>query len=521
MANNIRAINDDIERHRIEAEGEAAENFGHEMVLTPEEKATLAAMENEEQVMVTETGPDGRRVEQTMKEYAAPLDDRIKSIGRVSDDTERLIKFVNSGDIQQSLEQAKAEGRERAIKAFRSMSISSGYLDDDDIIAINDEAIEAIRVYLKMDRLDSDRITKDLNRLSMSQLAEILPKRFMEIYSTPAEIRANNSKAKERLVSAIAYLTVTGPEMDYLNEYIEKEHRLMNVSKRLMDCRMSLLEAIKSPEKISEIAAKATTISEPDHGYLSKYVVSDPKRVHNEYAQNVVVHQEYKDAYLKLREEYLDEPESLELIDEQIEECDAKIKVYQSVYELDTMKKLWATMSDRLTKSNRGGWKNLEREAVEAINRIRRAKADVPFPSYRKDLAKREDELFAVYMKEFPAMIYNFNAATMKIAETVESEEEKADAKSFIIAIEPYTEKTVAEYLSILLLILYGRIMKRLGGRNMTKYDAIELDAYFDMYCKLGTDMYLFRDVWTMARDFVKYAIETWPVETRSKRTSK
>lgn len=520
--NNIKALNEDIARRATEAEGEAMENFDPEdSRLTDDERRRLAELDGREQVVVTETGPDGRPVEQTMREYAAPLDDRVREVKNLADNTVKLIKTVNDGDIHQSLDEARAQAKDNAIKAFRTLSIvkdEESNLSDEEILGINDRAIRAIQEHFQMSKLDSDEVIAKLGKLGLSQIVRILPEEFVDIYASRSEIAANNHKAKERLITAIGYLTVTGPEMDYLNEYIDKEHRLMNVSKRIMDCQMSFVEALKSEEKMSEIAARATKISEPDNSYWSRFVQTDPKRVHNEYAQRAIIQEEYKDAYIHLQADYLDDPDAMKLIDEQIEECDAKIAVYSSVYRLDTMRHLWNVMVERFGGSNKGGYRNLEREAIEAINRIRRSKVDVPFPSYRPELAKRDRELFDNYMKEFPTMVLNFNSSCVAIADRVDDPKEKEDALSFIIRIDGRMELDVARYLSLMLLILYGRIMKKLSGPDMTKYQAIELDAYFDMYCKLGTDVYLFRDVWTMMRDFVSVCMERWPAPSEKNR---
>ena len=72
--------------------------------------------------------------------------------------------------------------------------------------------------------------------------------------------------------------------------------------------------------------------------------------------------------------------------------------------------------------------------------------------------------------------------------------------------------------MSLYLLILYGRIIKKLCGRNSTKYDAIENDAYFTMYCKLGSDIYLMTDYWNMMKEYIEFAIKTWPMPKKVKK---
>ena len=66
----------------------------------------------------------------------------------------------------------------------------------------------------------------------------------------------------------------------------------------------------------------------------------------------------------------------------------------------------------------------------------------------------------------------------------------------------------VAETFSTLLVILMGRILKKLYGNHQDKYDAITLDSYFQIFCRMGMDIYIMQDFWTMMKDFVQYTID-------------
>jgi len=509
MSNKIIELENDLKKRAAEEAATYEENFDKDMELTKEDQEKLAQIEQEVQTMVTETAPDGSSSSVPISEFASPLDDRVAEINSVSDDATEVLKTVNSGDIKKTVEDVKAEARANAIQAFRQLSVTDQELSDEEIIEVNNAGLEAVQKYLKVDRINSDEVIQRLRKLSLRDFQEFLPEKFISIYVNPSEIAANNYKAKERLLASIAYLTATGPEMDYLNEYIDNEHRLMAVSQQLMKCQVDFADMLKDPKKISEIAAEAAQIEAPDETIWSKYIRTDPKRVHNEFAQRAVICSKYKEAYQSVLEEHKGEPDAVEIIQEQIDECDAKYAVYTSVTNLELMKSLWDIMTERF-KSGKNSYKNLVREGVAAIDRIRRSKQNVPFPVYDEKLAKRPEELFKLYMKQYPAMIKQYNSAVMLVKQKEPDEVAKTDIQ--MITIEGKFEDTVASYFSLLLLILYGRIMKKLTDNTMTKYDAIMLDAYFQCYCKMGSDIYLLTDVWNIMKDFVAYAIDTWPV---------
>lgn len=512
MSNKIVELEADLKKKAEEESAAYQENFDKSMDLSEEDKQKLAELETETQMVITETAPDGSSTSTPINEYASPLDTRVAEIGAVSNEASELLKTVNSGDIRKTVEDAKAEARANAITAFRQLSVGTQDLTDDQIVEINNAGLAAVQQYLKTDRISSDEVIKKLHKLSLRDFQKFLPEEFMSIYVNSSEIAANNFKAKERLLSSIAYLTVTGPEMDYLNEYIDNEHRLMAVSRQLMQCQVDFVEMLKDPKKMSEIAAAAAVIEAPDDTIWSKYIKTDPKRVHNEFAQRAVICSEYKQAYQKVLEEHQNEPDAVKIIQEQIDECDAKYAVYTSVTNLDLMKDLWQIMVDRF-KGGKNSYKNLVREAVSALDRIRRSKQDVPFPVYDEKLAKRPEELFNLYMKQFPVMIKRYNSAVMQVRN--HEPDKTAETNIEMIALEGKFEDTVASYYALLLLILFGRIMKKLTDNNMTKYDAIMLDAYFQCYCKMGSDIYLMTDIWNITKDFVAYAIETWPATKR------
>ncbi|MCM1295219.1 MAG: hypothetical protein NC311_06730 [Muribaculaceae bacterium] len=527
MPNNITPLAEELESRAAENAELAAENFAA-AELTEAEKEKVAEMEAETQMVVASTDVNGHRVETPIEEYAEGVDHTF-TIPAPGGNGE--IKAVNTGDIVQTAEDLKAEARARAIKIYRDLAVDEDEnISDDDIMAINASALAAVKEYLGEDKLDSDKTVRKLSRLSLAKLVEILPDKFIRVYATPNEIKANNFKAKERLLSTIAYLTVTGPEMDYLNEYIDREHRLMEVSRKIMSLQVELSTAIQSEEKFSEILKRAAEIEPDDTSVWAKYIKM-PNRVHNEFAQRAAVCEEYRKAYETLLGEYKmpdpidretatekeisdydNEVETIKkcqaMVQEQIDECAAKFQAYTDVTEITMLRELWDMMVARFTADRKNSYKNLTREAVNAVDRIRRAKQNVPFPVYDKRYINRPELLYNLYLTSLPKTFAGYNKALLEISE----KDEAAD----LIAIPPihvdgYDDAVVWEYFAMLLVILFGRVMKRLGNKGLSKYDAIMLDCYFKCYCTMATDIYMMTDIWNMCKDFVVYCIDHYP----------
>ena len=65
---------------------------------------------------------------------------------------------------------------------------------------------------------------------------------------------------------------------------------------------------------------------------------------------------------------YKDDPDAIREIQIQVDESHAKYEVYANVMNLELMRELWGTLTLRLKAENRNGYKNLEREAIAALD---------------------------------------------------------------------------------------------------------------------------------------------------------
>lgn len=511
MPNNITPLEDELKARAKENAALAAENFSQDG-LTDEEREKVAAMEAESHTVVVSTDAEGHRTETSIEDYADGVGGKVIQLPG----TDTAVKAVNTGDIVQTVEDMKAEARAKAIKIFRDLSVTDAELSDDVIVAINDEALAAVQKKLGIEKMDADAITRKLKCMSISDMVTFLPEKFVQTYATENEIKVSNYKAKERLISTIAYLTTTGPEMDYLNDYIDHEHRMMEVSRKIMDLNVKLSDAIAKEEKFSEIISKAAEIAPADTSVWAKYI-KEPNRVHNEFAQRAVVCREYREAYERLLEEYpAIDGDSKEAklnasaraeIQAQIDECAAKYQAYIDVVDFKLLHELWEVMTTRFMADRKNGYKNMTREAVSALDRIRRAKQNVPFPVYDKRYAGKPELLYQLYITAYPKMLENYN----KTLHGIHEKDKTADLAAIPpIEIDGVDTVLVHEYFSMILLILFGRVMKRLGNKGLTKYDAIMLDCYFNCYCRLGTDIYMMTDIWNMCKDFVEHCCKTY-----------
>lgn len=523
MSNLTNLVNDLAEQEKNMQEA-AQNNFNDNMELTPEEEARLTQMKEERTVSVAETDEMGRVVNTPVSEYAANLDNRVKEINELGDS----IKTMNSGDITASMDDLKKDARDRALKAFREMSVDKGNITDDDYIAINNSAIEALMERFKLDKLDFDTILKKLAHKPLREICSILPEKFVNIYVTPKELAANNIRAKERLLSTIGYLAVTGPEMDYLNDYIEEENKLAVVSKRLLQCQIDFANMLQDKDKLSDILKKSYEIVPLDTSFWAKYI-KQPNKVHNEFAQRVVINQMYREAYEKLLADYaeidltpyLDNPERMaemakeaafrqkarKVIQDEIEECNNKIQAYSKVCDMNLLHELWATLTERYTGDKRVNEKYLFMQATDAIDRIRKSKQNVPFPSYDGS-SKRADMILKTFMISWNRMVKHYNNTITDIQKKNEEAEQKEDLSGIdLIHVDQYPDDHVINCMGLLLVILMGRVMKALSKNDRTKYDAIMLDSYFQLFCQMGTDIYIMSEIWNMMKDFVLYAL--------------
>lgn len=488
--NNIEKLNADLTEQKKTTAELGKESF-ETVELTDDEKETLDRMRVESTVVAVETDVNGTK-ETATHDYMKNLNDRIATVTNTLGESE-VLKVINNGDIQASKEELNKKVRENALVAMREIAIDKN-LSEDDYLAINEKAMQALTEYFGMTKVNSDILAMKLQKMSMSTIASILPEEFIALYGTKADITGNSIKLKERIIAAIAYLAVTGPELDALNEYIDEENKLTMVSKRLLQCQVDFAEMLKSEESMSSLLEKAVTYSNPDTAIWQKYI-KNPSMVSNMFAQTVVIYEEYEKEYRKLLEEY-DEEASRNIILNEITECQTKAEVYKKVTELSLFRELFEIFVNRFATDKRRSKSALQREAIEAVERVKRSKQDVPFPGFVGNEFNGA-QIYNNYITTFTKSVEAYNSAvdTVFQKDADINQETKADVVKIDGNVKIFAD---------VVLIVMGRIMKRATRNISNKYDAIELDAYFRMFCRLGGDLFIMNDIWNIVKDFIK-----------------
>lgn len=527
--NNLMNLKNDLEMQRqTEADVDAGSYIEQEF--TQQDQAVIDQIKQQHEnrgVVVTDTDADGRTTSQPIEEYAKSLDEKVAIISDAANNS-AVIKTLNSGDIGGMTDKLKQDAKAYAHQAYRTLSVQQDdLLTDEQIDAINEKAFLALKSYFKVDKLYSDVLIPKLKKMPFAQLGKIIPEEFMSLYVTEAEIQKNNYQAKERLLTALGYIMLTGPEMDYLNAYIDDENKLALVSQRILRCQMDFAEMLKDETKLSEIVAKTFDIAPNDQSFWAKYIKL-PNRLLNEYAQRHVLQTMYKEAYTKLLDEYpvLSDAEyeaataeqqatsnfnqkARAVIQEEIDEADAKAEVYRSITNLDLMRELYPNLESRYMKDARLSQKFLVKECQTAIERARRCKQNVPYPGFKAGM-NREDQIYRSYVAAYSSMIANYNKTIMSVYKKEMDVQEGVAPETNIevIYLEGYDPMLVAQVFSVVLAIMMGRIMKKCTENTATKYDAIILDSYFQMFSKLGMDIYVMNDVWMILKPLVLYILQ-------------
>ncbi|WP_300943947.1 hypothetical protein [uncultured Duncaniella sp.] len=517
MNDNIKLLQQSLEEARKRDAEAAAATFGEQPELTDEEKARLEEMKGVPALFMEDTDEEGRTTQISAKEYAKPLDDG-QVVLKELDGMKETLKVINSGDIEESIDKAREDARTKALQAFKQLALGpNAGITDNEYMDINNGAIKALEDYFKSQgidqglrkdgRLDVDKAIHYLSKCPMSKICTIFPRPFLEVYLTAAELKTPTPKAKERLLTSIAYLLTTGPEMNYLNEYIDHEERLMVVSKRMAQCQVDFSEMLKDERAMSDMLLESRKISPADDSFWSKHI-SDPKKLHSKFAHNVVIYRLYRDGYTKILDDYPesdpDNAEPREIILKEIDECNRKIEVYSSICDMTLARELWVNLVDRYSTDKRVSMDFLTKEAISAVEAARRCKQNLPFPGFRGE--KRAEQIFSNYVLAFRGMVTTYNARLEESEKDTETDLPKNGIGP--VRIEGYNQDEVQTIYALLMVILMGRIIRKCTRTNVTKADVIVLDAYFQIFCDMGSDVYMMQELWDMMKDFVKVVLD-------------
>lgn len=526
MNDNLKLLQADLKENRARDEEARKAAFEEVGELTDDEKERIEKLRDTPAIFVEDTDAEGRTTQVPVTEYAKPLDNNQVTLRNELEGYKETLKVISTGQVSQSVETLQEDAKRRSLAMFKQLATGANAgISDDDYLAINAEAITALETYLvdqKIDkalrkdgRMDVDKTVNFLSKSPMSRIMQIFPEQFLKVYLTDQEMKVPTPAAKERLLTSVAYLLTTGPDMNYVNEYIDGEERLMVVSQRLAKCQIDFGEMLKDERKMSELLMESRKYSAADDSFWAKYI-GDPKLLHSKFAHNVVIYQFYLDAYTKVLGDYPEsDPANVEarkIIQNEISECNDKIAVYSSICELSMARELWAILVTRYQTDKRVSMDFLTKEAINAVEQVRRCKQNLPFPGFKQP-TKSAERLFAGYMVSFREMVAKYNETlsdiVQKETEAAEAETELPDTRGISpIGIPNYADTEVELIYGLLMMILMGRILRRCTRNEVTKADAITLDAYFQIFCNMGTDLYVMQSFWDLMKDFVKEVLD-------------
>lgn len=499
-----------------------------EAPLTDEETESLRSELNDDKILViSDKDAQGAQKQVSLEEYTSDLDKKIVELTGDIDkakEAKEVLRLVDNGDIKESVTEAKEAAKKEMTTIFKNLAVDRE-LTDEEINSANDDAIRAIQNYFKIERLDSEDLSKKLRKIPFQTLVSFLPDNFVRIYTTKEERLTKPLEAKDKLLAAIAYLVVTGPEADYLNEFIDRENRLSLVSKELLQCQVDLSAALQKEESMAELIKEAYAYCPKDESFWSKHIAI-PNRVHNDFAQRVVLYKHYQKAYIDIYAKYSNDESlgsdirerALAIIQDEIDDCENKIQAYAKVCDLDILPDLWNTLINRYASNKKTSLDYLYKECINAVERIRKCKQDLPFPGYDGQM-KKPEIIFKNYLQSFSHMVTTYNKELQKAKD---SDDADASADKFTqLQIDGYEDVDVHTVYAMMVLILMGRVLKHYFKNTMTKYDAIMLDSYFQLFCKMGTDIYIMRDIWNIMQHGLKLVLNNWYVPAKKKAQKK
>lgn len=482
--NNIELLNEDLQRQRAEEAEMTKENFKDE-ALTEKDMESLDKIKTDRTVVVVESNGESSK-ETSPEEYTSSIDSRIEHFKNALGE-ETTLKMLNSGDIKKTTVDIKNEARAKIVSAMKDLAEDDS-ISEDDCLRINNEALSVLSNHFKMTKIDSDVLANELSKLPTRQIMAILPKEFVKLYAGTTEYdKHQDTRIKEKLIAAVAYLAVTGPEMDYLNDYIDHENHLMEVSRRLIQCQVNVTETLKNKETIADII-KRSKVELSDYDVWSKYI-KDPAKLTNKFQQRAVIHDIFADSYMEILNEYSDAEAQTRIMSEATT-SKAKAHAYRNVTNLELFKYLTNVYMDLLVVDKRRSIAKLEKDALDAVIRIKRCKQDVPFPGY-SGKEYNDKQIFDNYMTFMVKTIDNY-------IEAVNTVQDKSDG-----SVNPPVTVFDSRIYAMVILIIMGRLVKNLTKNTAVSVsNAVMLDAYFQLFCEMGADIYIMTDVLTVIHQY-------------------
>lgn len=495
--NNIESIKSAIAKKTEENAELARMNFKDAGTLTEDEVEQLNQMREEKHLSVIEEDANGRKTESTVEVFVQELDDRTLNI---KNDTSS-VKLMDGMDLPnvEELHAKVTNGvKEKALAAVSA--ISANDLTADDFDRLSTAAMDGLKMMFQTEHLDADKVTKGLMKMPLSYIRQYIPDEIVNTFCSEEDLKYNQTRAKDQLVTSLAYLVVTGPELDDLNDYIDHEHKKMSVMTRLAQCGVDFNQVLSSKETLAEIV-EASKKLRSDKAMSYSEIIARPDAVTMFFSQYAIVADRMADAYAELLKEFPDE-EDRALINEEVDINRKKAEVYRSIDKLEAFEERFNIYVTSTKTDKRFSRSYLEKQAIDVVDRVRSAKVSVMFPGF----TGKESNNKEIYLN-YTALIAGSESRNIKgvVAEYNDAIKILDSANKDVSDLVPITHDP--KLFSDVVLIVFGRLTKHLTRNVATKYDAILLDSYFMLLCQMSSDIFILNRIYKMIRPFLDYVM--------------
>lgn len=501
--NNIDRLNAELKKNEERYEEIAKKNFEDAGMLTEEDVETLNSMRNETRLSVVQQDVVGRKSEVSVHQYVSDLEDKI-----IKTETDPPIKLMDGFDLPDvSKIQNKVADKVRSQVIDNLTSLTGAEVDNDNFDELCEKAMSALKKMFNTDKLDSNKITKQLMQMPLQAITSQLPDEIVKTFCAEEDLRFHQAKAKDMLITSLGYLIITGPQMDDLSDYINHEHKKMEVLTRMAQCEVDIKTVLTSDETIAEIVDKSKSLRSNEAMSYSE-IIKQPDACSLFFEHYAVIAERTADAYRKLFDEFPDS-EDRALIQSEVDINLKKAEVYRSICDLELFNDRIAIYIGSIKTDRRFSIEFMEKQAADVIDRLNRSKIPISFPGYTGNESSSK-EVYLNYINRFAGnkarkiigVVNDYNTA-IKILENKEKD---------VSSLNPIVHDP--KLFANCVLIIMGRITKYLSRNTSTKFDAILLDGYFKLLCMMPSDLFVINRMNQMLVPLMDY-VSTLPVKKK------
>lgn len=458
MENNIVLFDEALKAKKLEDEKLLEEGL-EEAPITEEDEAEIAAMkkEAEDTAYIVRDGDK----EVPLDEFLKPVDEAIPTLK----DGTKLVSMT-----QPERSEFVSSIRTRSAEQLRNAAPVD--ISEDDFRDLMQKTLAAVKQGLKVTELHRDSVADKLAVLPLEEILEMVPRQLIDVYVPAAVMKDSKRKAKEILISTIEYMVAIGPDSDDFAEYLENQNKLYMVLQAVANKSLEMKDVLSSKETIAEIAKKVVQNADPRTISYMKYVKS-PDAINTFFGNKAEISRKFEEAYKELIPNYSD-PVEIEALQHEIDEAAETTKMYESILELETFKSSFNSFVQEFNTDKRSSATSLEKMARKYVERMKRANFSAPFPGFTGG-ERNVGELYVKCLKHFDEQIDLYNKYVAKSNET-------ENPKLQLIGDKKVFCNT--------LLIVMGRIQKKLLKNSASYRDKNELVAYFELFCRLCTDIF-------------------------------